>query len=55
MNAYSKYKNRLEQFLQTERGKRFIHFAYSVGAAIVILGAMFKSSTPLATKCYLLA
>lgn len=42
MNAYSKYKNRLEQFLQTERGKRFIHFAYSIGAAIVILGAMFK-------------
>jgi hypothetical protein len=42
MNAYSKYKNRLEQFLQTERGKRFIHFAYSIGAAIVILGAMFR-------------
>jgi hypothetical protein len=42
MNAYSKYKNRLEQFLQTEQGKRFIHFAYSIGAAIVILGAMFK-------------
>ncbi len=42
MNAYSRYKNRLERFLQTERGKRFIHFAYSIGAAIVILGAMFK-------------
>jgi len=42
MNAYKKYKNRLEQFLQTERGKRFINFAYSFGAAIVILGAMFK-------------
>lgn len=42
MNAYSKYKNQLERFLQTERGKRFIHFAYSIGAAIVILGAMFK-------------
>lgn len=28
--------------LQTPRGKRFINFAYSFGAAIVILGAMFK-------------
>lgn len=42
MNAYKIYKNRLEKFLQTERGKRFINFAYSIGAAIVILGAMFK-------------
>jgi len=42
MNAYKKYRNRLEQYLQTERGKRFINFAYSFGAAIVILGAMFK-------------
>lgn len=42
MNAYKKYKNRLERFLQTEQGKRFINFAYSFGAAIVILGAMFK-------------
>ena len=42
MNAYKRYKNRLEKFLQTERGKRFINFAYSIGAAIVILGAMFK-------------
>jgi|AGTN01.3.fsa_nt_gi gliding motility-associated protein GldL len=42
MNAYNKYKNRLEKHLQTERGKRFINFAYSFGAAIVILGAMFK-------------
>ncbi|HLW10762.1 MAG TPA: gliding motility protein GldL [Fermentimonas sp.] len=42
MNAYKRYKNRFERFLQTERGKRFINFAYSIGAAIVILGAMFK-------------
>jgi hypothetical protein len=42
MNAYKRYKNKLEKFLQTERGKRFINFAYSIGAAIVILGAMFK-------------
>lgn len=42
MNAYKRYKNKLEKFLQTEKGKRFINFAYSIGAAIVILGAMFK-------------
>lgn len=42
MNTYHKTKNRLEQFLQTKRGKRAIHFAYSFGAALVILGAMFK-------------
>ena len=42
MNAYKRYKNKLEKFLQTERGKRFINFAYSIGAAIVTLGAMFK-------------
>ena len=42
MNAYHKTKNRLEQYLQTEKGKRAIHFAYSFGAALVILGAMFK-------------
>ena len=42
MNAYQKQKNRLEQYLQTEKGKRAIHFAYSFGAALVILGAMFK-------------
>jgi uncharacterized membrane protein YjjP (DUF1212 family) len=42
MNVYKKYRNRLEKYLQTERGKRFINFAYSIGAAILILGAMFK-------------
>lgn len=42
MNAYKRYKNKLEKYLQTERGKRFINFSYSIGAAIVILGAMFK-------------
>lgn len=42
MNTRNNVTNRLERFLQTQRGKRFIHFAYSIGAAIVILGAMFK-------------
>lgn len=42
MTAYKKHKNRLEKFLQSEHGKRFLNFTYSFGAAIVILGAMFK-------------
>lgn len=42
MNAYHKYKTSLEQFLQTEKGKRLINFTYSIGAAIVLLGVMFK-------------
>lgn len=37
-----KYKNKIEELLQTPRGKRALNFAYSFGAAIVILGAMFK-------------
>src|SRR5690554_6388517 len=42
MNANKKYRNRIDKYLQTERGKRLINFTYSIGAAIVILGAMFK-------------
>ena len=42
MGKYVKYRNRIEKFLQTERGKRFLNYAYSFGAAIVILGAMSK-------------
>lgn len=42
MTKYTLYKTRLEKYLQTEKGKRFINFAYSIGAAIVILGTMFK-------------
>lgn len=37
-----KYKNIIEAYLQTPNGKRLLNFAYSFGAAIVILGAMFK-------------
>lgn len=42
MGKYKKYKNSIEKFLSSERGKRFFNFAYSWGASIVILGAMFK-------------
>lgn len=37
-----KYKNRIEKYLQTERGRRFLNTTYSWGAAVVILGATFK-------------
>lgn len=36
------YKFRFYQFVASEKGKRFFNFAYSIGAAIVILGALFK-------------
>lgn len=39
---YSRYKNFLEKYLDSNNGKRFFNIVYSVGAAIVILGAMFK-------------
>ncbi len=38
----TKYKNAVERFLSGESGQRFFNFAYSIGAAIVILGALFK-------------
>lgn len=39
---YKKYKNFLEKFLDSSGGKRFFNIVYSVGAAIVIIGAMAK-------------
>ncbi|MDR0835622.1 MAG: gliding motility protein GldL [Tannerella sp.] len=42
MGKYSRYKNRLEMFLSSEKGKRILNFAYSWGASIVIIGALFK-------------
>lgn len=39
---YRRYKNAIEKYLASERGRRFFHVAYSVGAAIVIVGALFK-------------
>ena len=33
---------RLEEFISSERGQRFFNFAYSIGAAVVIWGALFK-------------
>lgn len=42
MARYRQYKNGLEMFLSSKRGRRVLNFAYSWGAAVVILGALFK-------------
>ncbi|MGL4293697.1 MAG: gliding motility protein GldL [Bacteroidales bacterium] len=42
MGKYKGFKNRLEKFFSSEQGQRLFNFAYSFGAAIVILGALFK-------------
>ncbi len=42
MKKIRKYKNIVERFLSGESGQRFFNFAYSIGAAIVIWGALFK-------------
>lgn len=42
MGKYKKYKNGIEAFLSGEKGQRFFNFAYSIGAAVVIWGALFK-------------
>lgn len=35
-------RRRLEDFIASDRGQRFFNFAYSIGAAVVIWGALFK-------------
>lgn len=42
MGKIKKYKNVVERFLSGEKGQRFFNFAYSIGAAVVIWGALFK-------------
>lgn len=37
-----KYANVIERFLHGPGGQRFFNFAYSIGAAVVIWGALFK-------------
>ncbi len=44
MTRYRRYKNSLEMFLASDRGKRILNLVYSWGAAVVILGALFKIS-----------
>ena len=42
MAKIKKYRNSIERFLSGESGQRFFNSAYSVGAAIVIWGALFR-------------
>lgn len=44
MTAYSKYNlvYRLQKWMDTVAGQTFLNYAYSWGASIVILGALFK-------------
>ncbi len=42
MTRYRRYRNLLEMFLASDKGKRLLNLVYSWGAAIVILGALFK-------------
>ena len=42
MGKSKRYFNRFEMFLSSERGKRMLNYGYSIGASIVVIGAMFK-------------
>jgi len=42
MGFRSRYKNIVEKFLSGERGKRFFQIFYSLGAAVVLIGALAK-------------
>ena len=42
MGKVKKYKKKAGRFLKSDSGQRFFNFAYSIGAAIVIWGALFK-------------
>lgn len=42
MGKIKQYKTSLGAFIQSDKGQRFFNFAYSIGAAIVIWGALFK-------------
>ena len=42
MGKIKRYKKKAGRFLKSDSGQRFFNMAYSFGAAIVILGALFK-------------
>lgn len=42
MGKVQRYRNVVSAFIASEIGQRFFNFAYSIGAAIVIWGALFK-------------
>lgn len=42
MGKIKRYRNVITRFIASDGGQRFFNFAYSIGAAIVIWGALFK-------------
>lgn len=42
MGKIQTYKRGIGAFISSEKGQRFFNFAYSIGAAVVIWGALFK-------------
>ena len=42
MGKVETYRRGISAFISSEKGQRFFNFAYSIGAAIVIWGALFK-------------
>ncbi|MEE0979054.1 MAG: gliding motility protein GldL [Muribaculaceae bacterium] len=42
MGKFKGYRNAVSRFISSDNGQRFFNFAYSIGAAIVIWGALFK-------------
>lgn len=42
MGKTKQYRNAISVFISSDSGQRFFNFAYSIGAAIVIWGALFK-------------
>ncbi|MDE7153035.1 MAG: gliding motility protein GldL [Muribaculaceae bacterium] len=42
MGKFKGYRNAISRFISSDKGQRFFNFAYSIGAAIVIWGALFK-------------
>lgn len=42
MGKYKEYKRGISAWISSDKGQRFFNFAYSIGAAIVIWGALFK-------------
>ena len=42
MGKYKKYKRGISAWISSDSGQRFFNFAYSIGAAVVIWGALFK-------------
>ncbi|MDE6086628.1 MAG: gliding motility protein GldL [Muribaculaceae bacterium] len=42
MGKIKRYRNVVTRFIASDGGQRFFNFAYSIGAAIVIWGALFK-------------